>query len=214
MRPHRISGLLFLSLLALYIILTLVNIGQNHWGAPEAVSAEAILGKPLDTVTVEDLRRLDKGELYALFGLLPAPGGDIEGEWQARLLDGGVMTTMSTFYTHRVFGPGRWLGKGLFKDGEAGEGYNLFAGDGESLRRIRRFRLYDGRSEIDGEQALMLDYAPFNRREIAGMQDELRQVRPDLLLGMGYMSIGGGAINPAPFAMHGPRDPWRGPDPE
>jgi hypothetical protein len=43
---------------------------------------------------------------------------------------------------------------------------------------------------------------------VDGMRDELRKINPDLFIGMGYMPIGGGAINPGPFVVYGPPEAW------
>ena len=44
------------------------------------------------------------------------------------------------------------------------------------------------------------------------MRDEIRQINDNLFIGAGYMGLGGGPINPAPFALIGPPKPWVGPD--
>jgi hypothetical protein len=44
------------------------------------------------------------------------------------------------------------------------------------------------------------------------MRDEIRQINDTLFIGAGYMGLGGGPINPAPFALIGPPKPWVGPD--
>jgi hypothetical protein len=43
------------------------------------------------------------------------------------------------------------------------------------------------------------------------MRDELRKINPTLFIGMGYMPIGGGSINPGPFVVYGNPSPWLGP---
>lgn len=51
---------------------------------------------------------------------------------------------------------------------------------------------------------------PFNRFLIHTMKDEIRQLGPELFIGTGMMAAGGGAMNPAPFALFGKPELWRG----
>ena len=83
-------------------------------------------------------------------------------------------------------------------------------GDGEN-----RFEARDGRgfrwttgapSRFDGKPALVLDYAaaPTPDRTwgtVLRMRDELRELEPGVLLGLGSMGATGGMVNNAPFVL-------------
>jgi hypothetical protein len=44
------------------------------------------------------------------------------------------------------------------------------------------------------------------------MRDEIRKINDHLFIGLGHMALGGGKINPAPFALVGPAKAWVGVD--
>ena len=64
----------------------------------------------------------------------------------------------------------------------------------------------------DGKQSFLVDYSADNSGTIHSMRDEIRQINENLFIGAGYMALGGGPINPAPFALIGPAKAWVGPD--
>lgn len=195
------------------MLVTAVNIAQNYVGAGSGRASEELLGKPAAEATVADLKVLNKARLRRLFEAIAAPSvGELAGEWRADLLAGGIMGPLSRLYTHRAFGPGRWVGKGFPPPGEGSVGYNLFDGPGGTAR-VRSMSLGVGASRIVSGQSLLVNYSPHNRGSVGTMRDELRRVNERLYLGMGYMGIGGGAINPAPFALVGPPTAWMGADP-
>lgn len=189
---------------------------DGRWGWREH-AAEAILGKAGGTAAMEDLARLSWREVLRLFHAAPAPALEaLQGEYQAVILPVGVFAPLASFFTHRLFGPGRWYGKAFQPRGpERGEGYNLFA-HGQpmpegSLHRTRRFDTCVAPSRFDGRPSFCLDYSAHNRFLVRSMRDEIRQVHTELFLGLGTMASGGGALNPAPFALFGRPRPWRGP---
>ena len=63
-----------------------------------------------------------------------------------------------------------------------------------------------------GKLAFQVDYGGFNPGLIHSMRDEIRQVNANLYIGAGYMALGGGYLNPAPFVLEGPVREWVGPD--
>jgi hypothetical protein len=71
-----------------------------------------------------------------------------------------------------------------------------------------------GKSNIgkDGKISFIVDYCFENSGMIHSMKDEIRQINKNLFIGAGYMALGGGSMNPAPFALIGPPTPWSGPD--
>jgi len=178
-------------------------------------SPEEILGKPPLTATAGDLGHLSRRQILRLFHCAAAPEMHaMEGEYSAVILPAGVFAPLASFFTHTFFGPGRWQGKAFTARGrDCGEGYNLF-GDHSSagrLRRTRRFLTTVGPSRFDGRPSFCMDYGPYNRFLVHSMRDEIRQLGPQLFLGLGIMAAGGGTLNPAPFALFGKPQPWRGP---
>ena len=69
---------------------------------------------------------------------------------------------------------------------------------------VEQLCAYVARSSLPGRDALVLDYAaaatPVWGR-LMGMRDELRQVAPGVLLGLGSMAATGGPMNCAPFVL-------------
>ena len=201
-----------LGLIAVPVLLTAVNIAQNYLGAGSARTLDELLGKRAATATSEDLAGLNKAQLRRVFAAATAPApGVLTGEFRARLLAGGVLGPASRLYTHRAFGPGRWVGKGFPPAEQAQVGYNLFERDG-ATSRVREMSLVTGPSRIVSGTSLLVNYGPHNSGTVATMRDELRQINDRLFIGMGYMAIGGGSINPAPFALEGPPSAWVGAD--
>ena len=200
------------------VCLTVINILQNGIGGYKGQGMDAILGKAVSAAHVEDLMRLSKAQLMQLFYAAPAPEKeDLDGEYQAQLIPVGVLAILTAVYTHRFFGPGHWVGKAFKPLGPTPEtGYNLFRSTGDEgaakIHRARPMRLFIGPSKIDAKNSLHLDYSPLNSGLVHSMHDEIRRINSDLYLGMGYMGIGGGSINPAPFVVYGPAEPWIGPD--
>ena len=68
-----------------------------------------------------------------------------------------------------------------------------------------------GISVFDKRPSVHLDDRPYNTGLVAGMRDELRKINDSLFIGMGYMPIGGGSINPGPFLVFAPPSPWVAP---
>jgi hypothetical protein len=200
------------------VCLTIINILQNGIGGYKGQDMEAILGQEVTRAGVSDLIRLSKAQLMQLFYAAPAPGKeDLDGEYQAQLIPVGVLAGPTAVFTHRFFGPGRWVGKAFKPLKNTPEtGYNLFqstkAGGVKKVHRARSMRLFVGPSRIDTQDSLHLDYSPFNAGVVHSMHDEIRRINSELYLGMGYMGMGGGPINPAPFVVYGPAEPWIGPD--
>ena len=112
----------------------------------------------------------------------------------------GVLAPVSQLITHALFAPGRrWRGK-LFFDSDAG--VNCFGGG--VLRRGFGARVAS--SALDGRPALVLDYAAPRVGDVVwgrgvGMRDEIREVAPGVLVGLGSMRATGGARNCAPFVL-------------
>ena len=189
-------------------LLGLIVDGTGRW---QERSLTAVLDKDPRTLSVEELSRLSWKTVLRLFHAAAAPRmEDLVGEYRAIVLPVGVCAPLAAFFTHTFFGPGRWQGKAFMPCRQnRGEGYNLFGSD--PLRRTRRFDTSIGPSRFDGKPSLCLDYSPYNRFLVHSMKDEIRQLNAELFIGLGTMSAGGGALNPAPFAVFGTPERWCGP---
>ena len=203
-------------LVALNILVTGINILQNGSSGWDGRTPQQILGVPPGQATLADVERLTKSEVMQLFHSATPPSmADLQGEYRAKNLAVGIMAPAADFYTQHFFGPGRWLGKGFRAEAaQNGMGYNVFEGSGSDAteRRTRQMRTSIGTSVFDKKASFKLDYSPFNGGVVDGMRDELRKINADLFIGMGYMPIGGGSINPGPFVVYGPPEPWVEPD--
>ena len=118
----------------------------------------------------------------------------------------GALAPAGGIVTHRfpVKGAERmWLGKRFDQRGDVGT--NRFRrGDDEALGRDFSWSISTSRR--DGEEALVLNYAaaPVPDRlfgTVLRMRDELRELEPGVLLGIGSMAATGGMRNGAPFIL-------------
>ena len=203
------------ALVILGAAVTGINILQNGIGGWDGRSMQQILGVAPHRATVADIEKLSKSEVMQLYHAAAVPAmPDLTGEFQAKNLSVGIMAPAAEFYTHHFFGPGRWMGKGFTaQDALSGFGYNLFGkpgGDGTVIRTCR-MKTSISASVFDEKGSFQLDYSPFNKGLVRGMRDEIRKINPTLFIGMGYMPIGGGPVNPGPFVVFGAPAPWVGP---
>jgi hypothetical protein len=185
--------------LALLPLATLLAVAVNVWQNGPASHPPPRCATASDVLA---LRR--KADAVALWRASPAPAAPQPGswagkKWRGRLLSLGVLAPASAFLTHVCFGPfARWTGKAFAADGCSGT--NTFARG----RPRRAFRASISPSALDGRPALVLDYKGAGEvmwGTVAGMRDELRQVVPGVLIGMGGMGVTGGVRNAAPFIL-------------
>ncbi len=219
MKALKIILIIIVALVVVQLALTGVNILQKG-GYYKGQNMEQILGVAPGKATVKDIEKLGKAALFQLFYAAPAPQyEEMRGEYSAKTLPVGVLAASADIYTHHFFGPGRWAGKAFFPfEKDKGWGYNIFSSKGkdgkEILFRTRKMNTYVGKSPIDGKDSFHIDYSPYNSGTVHSMHDELRKINDNIFLGMGYMGLGGGSINPAPFLVIGPAVKWVGPDKE
>ena len=193
-------------------IINLLLTGFSGW---DSNPIEKHLGVFPKEATPEDIKKLNKAQIVQLFHQAEAPEfSSMKGEYQAMLLDAGIFAFAANFYTHKVFGPGRWEGKAFFPfTANSGWGYNIFQvknkKTGHHHARVCKMNTYHGVSNIDTKESFHLDYGPHNRFPNASMHDEIRKINDSLFLGMGYL---GAALNPAPFLIYGKAKKWVGPD--
>jgi hypothetical protein len=219
MKALKIILVVVIVLVIVQLALTGINILQKG-GTYKGQTMEVILGVAPGKATINDIEKLNKADLFQLFYAAPAPQyKEVNGEYSAKTLPVGVLAMSADFYTHNFFGPGRWAGKAFFPfEKDKGWGYNIFSSknkDGkEVLSRVRKMNTYIGKSLIDGKDSFHLDYSPYNSGTVHSMHDELRKINDNIFLGMGYMGLGGGSINPTPFLVIGPAVKWVGHDKE
>ncbi len=191
-----------------------VNILQKG-GGYRGDSIEKILGVTAGKATPEQIRKLSKPQIMQLFYAASTPKiARIEGEYKAEQLEVGIGATMAKIYTDHFLGDGRWIGKAF--SGRRGYGYNLFAyhdkNGKENIHRSRKMDISITNSRIDGKPVMLIDYHKYNGGIVRSLRDELRMVNDRIYIGMGYMGITGGSINPAPFLLYGNPEQWIGED--
>jgi hypothetical protein len=210
---------------AVLLVLNAINILQAGSRKADGRSMQRILGCDPETATYDDIEKLSRKDKMQLFHAALVPKfEDINGEYQARLLSGGVLGAATAWFTHHMFPTGRptlkteWVGKAFRSAGaHTGTGYNLFVertGDSVNTRRLRKIDTAMGPTKIGrgDKPVFQVDYRKHNPGLIQSMRDEIRQVNANLYIGAGYMALGGGFLNPAPFVLMGPTRNWVGPD--
>jgi len=213
-------------LVGIMLALNIINILQAGSKKPDGRTMEEIIGVDPAKATYEDVERLSRKDKMQVFYAAETPEfGELEGEYKAGLLSGGVLGKSSELFTHHVFPTGkitlgtRWVGKAFTKETQlTGRGYNLFTkknrtGSTDTLR-IREIKTGIGPTNIgkDGKLSFKIDYRMFNSGAVKSMRDELRRINDNLYIGAGYMGLGGGSINPAPFVLMGPPTSYVGAD--
>ncbi|MBU4178915.1 MAG: hypothetical protein KJ625_03110, partial [Actinobacteria bacterium] len=150
-----------------------VNIIQAGNREPDGQSVKEILGTDPEKATWEHLETLNRAETMQLFYAARAPAFEsMNGEYEAKVLSGGVLGETTAGFTHHFFPTGKptmsthWEGKAFKPEGEnSGWGYNLFSGkSGSEIFRARKMRTYVGPTTIckDGSDSFHLDYSAFN----------------------------------------------------
>lgn len=135
--------------------------------------------------TVRGIRSLSRFDVKMMYWDLKVPDlQEVSGEYDAFLLDQGDF--IGSFLTKVLFrSQGPWRGKAFRPISESsGEGYNLF-GSEESPRTVLRMDTYIGHSQIVPGFAYILDYRRRNFGPIRWLLGEIRQVTPEILLGIG-----------------------------
>jgi len=200
-------------LIVVGVLMTGINILQKG-GEYNGRSIEDILGVPPEKATFADIKKLSKADVFQLYYAASAPSfREFNGEYTAATVDVGIMATSAGYYTHTFFGPGHWEGKAFYPfEQNKGYGYNIFKDAAGKIYRTRKMDTEIGPSEHDGKPAFKLNYGAYNSGTVHSMRDELRKINGNLYLGLGYMAMGGGKINPAPFVVIGPAKPWVGVD--
>ena len=206
------------------------------------MSKDKFKGKDLKDFKYEDLMKLKRKQLMELFSLLDAPSmSEMKGEYRAALLDSGYIINifLARLYLHFTWGD--WQHKAFEPlDQQHGHGYNTFITTQSILYEnyfaavfmktvsiVRSlFRLYSPQrmarimlnktsivsSVFDARPSFQLSYRDYNTFYTNTMTDEVRKVNDKLFLGIGRLTVTFGKLNPMPFVLIGPSDPWVGPD--
>ena len=92
------------------------------------MTIENFQGKHLEEYNYEDLMRLNRKQLMALFLQLDAPAmSEMQGEYRAALLDSGYVINSFLAWIYLYFNWGTWQHKAFEPLGEQhGHGYNTF----------------------------------------------------------------------------------------
>lgn len=200
------------------------------------------MGKDLKDVRYEDLMKLNRKQLMALFHELDAPSmSEMKGEYRAALLDSGYILNLFLARLYLHFTWGNWQHKAFEPLGENhGRGYNTFIttqrklyenfflqflmkiiavllslfrmSHPQRMARIMLNRTSIVSSVFDGRPSFQLSYRDDNTFFTNTMTDEVRKVNDRLFLGIGRLTITLGKFNPMPFVLIGPPEPWVGPD--
>ncbi len=213
------------STLGANIALTLINIIQAGSKYPDGRTMKDILGMDPAKATAGNVSKLSRRDCMQLFYAAEEPDfSSLKGEFSAMVLPGGVQGKASELFTHHVFPTGgvtlrtHWEGKAFMPESSSsGYGYNMFtdrsSGSPKTLR-IRKFRTHVGPTTLgrDGRNSIHLVYHDFNSGTVKSMHDEARKINGNLYICGGYMALGGGWVNPAPFVLTGPSSEWVGLD--
>jgi cholesterol oxidase len=191
-----------------------INIALKGCGGYKGQTVEQILGVPASKATVADIDKLSRAQLVQLYYAADAPDyEEINGEYKAKNVGGGVFTVPGGLYVNYFFGPGKWSGKGFSP--KEGFGYNLFAvtTDGkEKYNRARKMKTYIGKSLFDDKKAFHIDYTAFKNGPASLMHDEVRKINSRLYICTSSIIPIGGTVDPMPFILYGEPEKWVGPD--
>jgi hypothetical protein len=210
--------LFIISLLLVFTVFFLVgvNVAQNGVGGWDGRTIEEIVGVPAAEIGVEEITDLSKAEIMQVFFAAETPSlGDLNGEYEAQLIQAGILAFALDFMTRKLYGPGAWEGIAFFPfEKDEGTGYNIFQDEEEeaAVNRTREMDTYIDQSVFGEGNALHTVYRPYNSGLVKGLRQELRQINDALFLGVGYMPALAGKINPIPFLLVGPPQRWVGPD--
>ena len=195
---------------ALIIGIVFINIMQKG-GAYSNKSMNEILGISSEKADVKQILALSKSDFIQLFYSAPAPDAEnFYGEFSAVNHPGGIMAPAVQVFTDNFFGKGKWSGKKFTPlKNNAGEGFNIFikkksSTEAPNERMLeRKMKTYIGKSVYDNKDSYHLVYKSYNEDIIvSSMRDEIRKINGNLYIGLGYMGLGGGAINPSGFILY------------
>jgi len=145
---------------------------------PTPVTSPILTTEAALPTTARELLAMPTGELEALFRSSPA------GRCPAGLGAGTAIMAPGTFLAHPLAAVTRvlaWQGKEFALDGRSLR--NLLSPVG---RRAAAAEVYEGRSRVDAQPCVVLDYSETSRAA-KWVRDEIREVRPGLYLGVVFV---------------------------
>ncbi len=204
-------------ILIIQILVVTINILQNGIGGWDGRSVDEILKVEAEKATIENIEKLSKAEFFQLFYAAEAPVfTKVKGEYKARLVPAGILSSINEYYAQNFMGPGQWEAKSFFPyEKRKGRGYNVFTvTDNGKSKKVRTIRMdtYIGKSSFDDKESFHLVYAAYNDNHNRTMRDEMRRINDRLYIALGYSILTLGAINPSPFVVYGEPGQWVGPD--
>ena len=181
---------------------------QRGLGGPDGRSIADILGKPQKDAIRADLEKLSKSELMQLFYAASAPDiKKMNGEFKGKNLPVGISFPIIKYIEVNVWGPpGDWVGKRFtICDKKECPGVNLFdvemkQGKG-SLKKARKMAASIRNSVFDDKTAMVLDYERYNDDMTRRIVDEIREINPNLYIGMAYVKFPPGTWHCFPFVL-------------
>jgi hypothetical protein len=201
-------------LVVIAAVLLGINILQKGCGGYQGQTMDQILGVPAAKATPADIEKLSRAKVVQLFHAAQVPAyNELNGEYNTKMVGGGILSAGSDIYVKYLFGPGSWKGKAFSP--KLQYGYNIFKStkDGkEAYSRTKKMKTSIARSRYDAKESFLLDYSPFNSGLLYSMRDEIRKVNATLYVAMGAMLASGDTANPMPFILYGKPAKWVGPD--
>ncbi len=166
--------------------------------------------------TLDRVVAMSRAEIIDLWTAAPPPDfTKFKGHYMGLVPNAGDAerrATTDAFMFDENSERGYWLGKAYMPTtATTGEGYNRWRFPGGKIVRNSQFGTELGTSLIDGKPALLMYYGAYN--DESTLIDEIRQLSPDVFLGMGTTETeDGGRSEPGHFVLVGPTDEWVGVD--
>ncbi|MEZ4567211.1 MAG: hypothetical protein R2860_09670 [Desulfobacterales bacterium] len=121
-------------LIVIMVALNGINILQAGSKKPDGRIMAEILGVDPETATYDDVEKLSRRTKCSFYAAHTPDVSEINGEYDARLLSGGILGPSSALFTHHMFSTGRVTPKhpldckGFKADSNGtGQGYNIFS---------------------------------------------------------------------------------------
>ena len=200
-----ISLAVALAVVSIFILIHILQTGISGWNGK---SIEELIGKPENSIELDDIKNLSKAELAQLFYAAEPPELEVlNGEYSGSLAHTGAAFFLGKFFTYFIYGRmDIWVGKGFERSHTTwGRGYNLFESKKNKDQIIKKRRIETSivKSLLDEKNSYLLNYSPYNSGLVHLFRDELRQINDTLFIGVGYLTLPGGSKVNFPFFLAG-----------